>query len=93
MKAQRPVQREPKQVLAELVEKLQGKLGDAQRRAATDEGSRSGRVFPGATAGAGGDGGGDALCLDAGSDCGRGARGGGGQPAADGGVEAAKAQE
>jgi hypothetical protein len=91
-KAWRPVQREPKEVLAELVEKLQGKLevkatsasaaeagpraelgpnldrltvgvdfrrpkepllhfgfarGDAKRRAATDEGSRSRRVLPG----------------------------------------------
>src|SRR5215467_5582443 len=127
-KAQRPVQREPKQVLTELLEKLSGKLevkatsaspagadprteqgpnldrltvgvdfgfarGDAKRRAATDEGSRSGRVLPGLTAGAGGDGSGDALCLDAGNHRGRGTRGGGGQPAADGGVETAEAQE
>ena len=44
---------------------LQG--GDAKRRAATDEGGRSRRVLPGLTAGAGGDGSGDALSLDAGN--------------------------
>src|ERR1700740_3226405 len=111
-KAQRPVQREAKEVLAELVEEMRGKLEvkatsasqaeagprgelspnlnrltvgvdlgdqrshfcilglqgeDAKRRAATDEGSRSRRVLPGHTAGAGGDGGGDALSLDAGN--------------------------
>src|SRR6516165_8205255 len=37
--------------------------GDAQRRAAADEGSRSRRVLPGPSAGAGGDGSGDALAL------------------------------
>jgi hypothetical protein len=63
--------------------------GDAKRRAATDEGSRSRRVLPGFTAGAGGDGSGDALSLDAGNHRRGGTRGGGGQPAADGGVEAA----
>jgi len=39
VKAQRPVQREPKQVLAELVEKLRGKL---EVKADLGEPSRSG---------------------------------------------------
>jgi hypothetical protein len=111
-KAQRPVQREAKEVLAELVEKLRGKLelkstsasqaeagprgelspnlnrltvgldlgdqwshfcmlgfegGDAKRRATTNEAGGSRSVLPGLTAGAGGDGSGDALCVDAGN--------------------------
>jgi transposase len=45
-KAQRPVQREPKEVLAELVAKLQGKLGLKARSASPAEAGPRGKLSP-----------------------------------------------
>ena len=45
-KAQRPVQREPKEVLAELVEKLQGKLAVKATSASQAEAGARGELSP-----------------------------------------------
>jgi hypothetical protein len=45
-KAQRPLQREPKEVLAELVEKLQGKLGLKARSASPAEAGPRAELSP-----------------------------------------------